>query len=102
MPALELLPRFQALQRTVLVASFSDKWLLKMSGGSYRAGLFKLWLAAIMVRHGPAPANANRVARDDQSRRQLAALEFIRGGLDAIQNVVNQFEVVTRGDDRFR
>ncbi len=47
------------------------------------------------MRHGSPPPNTNRVARNDQSWRQLAALEFVRRRFDAIQNVVHQTRVVT-------
>ena len=59
-------------------------------------------LPPITMRHGSPPANTDRVTRNDQSWRQLAALEFIRGRFDAIQNVVNQTRVVTCGDNLFR
>src|SRR5437763_350601 len=57
--------------------------------------------AAVAVRNGAASANSYGVARDDERRRQLTALEFVGGRFDAIQQVVNKFGVVACGYDLF-
>src|SRR6478672_1488502 len=55
----------------------------------------------ITMRNWPPPADANRVARDDQGRRQLAALKFIGWRLNAIQNIENHDWVIAGRDDLF-
>ena len=52
--------------------------------------------------HRAATADADRISRNDQRRRQLATLEFIRRRFDAIQYVINQRRIVTGSDDLFR
>src|ERR1700687_3357372 len=54
------------------------------------------------MRNGTPSSDSNRVARNDQRRRQLAALEFIRRRFDLIENVVDELRFVTRCDDLFR
>ena len=47
-------------------------------------------IAAVTMGNGTTPANANRIARDDQRRRQLPALEFVCRRFSAIQDIVDQ------------
>ncbi len=55
-----------------------------------------------MMRHRTAAANADRISRDDQRRRQLPALEFIRRRLDAVENIAHEAGFKSRFDDLIR
>src|SRR5437870_8611279 len=54
------------------------------------------------MRHGPAAANADGVARNDQRRRQLPPLEFVCRRFNSVQDVVNQASIMAGGNDLFR
>src|SRR4051812_17591348 len=58
--------------------------------------------ASVLVRNRAPASNANRISRNNQGRRQLASLEFIRGGFDTIENVVHQICRVPRPDNLIR
>src|SRR6185503_2487483 len=57
------------------------------------------FLSLVSVSYRATPANADGVFRDDQSWRQLLALEFIRRMLDLVKDRDNEFRIVARGDD---
>ena len=44
-------------------------------------------------------ADADRVLRDDDRRRELLSLEFVRRVLDFVEDRVDEVRVVSRGDD---
>src|SRR6476620_6403964 len=52
-----------------------------------------------MVRYWPASTDADRVARNDQRRRQLPAFEFIRRRLHSVENVLHKTRLEARCDD---
>ena len=58
-------------------------------------------LAAITMGDRAPSSDPNCVARDDQRRRQLAALEFVCRRFDLIEDVVDEFSFVARRDDVF-
>lgn len=57
---------------------------------------------AIFVSYRAAAANSDCVLGDDQSGRQLAAFELVRGMLDFVKDAVNKLGVIARGDDLIR
>ncbi|KXK06536.1 MAG: hypothetical protein UZ17_ACD001000494 [Acidobacteria bacterium OLB17] len=59
-------------------------------------------LTPVLMRYRTTAADADRVLRDDDRRRELLAFEFVRGVLDLVQYPVNAFAVVARRDDLFR
>ena len=46
-----------------------------------------------------AASDSDRVARDDQCWRQLPSLEFVRGRLNAVENVAHETRLEARLDD---
>ena len=58
--------------------------------------------ASVAMRDGPPPADADRVTRNNQRGRQLAALEFVGRRFDPIENVVNQIRIMPGADYFFR
>src|ERR1041384_4003941 len=55
-----------------------------------------------MMCDGPASTDADRVSRNDQRRRQLPAFEFVRGRLNAIENILHETRLEAGGDDLAR
>src|SRR5215211_5875778 len=56
-------------------------------------------LSLVAVRDGAAAADADGVARDDERRRELPALELVGRRLDAVEDVVDERAVVPLVDD---
>ena len=59
-------------------------------------------LSAVTMGYWSPSADANRIARDNQRRRQLAALEFVCRRFDPIEDVIDELGFVSRRDDLFR
>src|SRR6266478_8014676 len=55
-----------------------------------------------MMCYWTATTDTNGVPGNDQSRRQLPALEFIRGRFDPVENLIHESRLDSSSDDLFR